>query len=236
MDLRAMLISWPRLRRSLPGTTIGIPMTAEQVHAESSDVARGTDLTRMRDKLSEAVEELKSAQDEMRRDNTGLLAGMHEQLMTFQKRLERTEGRAFEDRVTGLLNRGEGEARLTDRLKQELPVSVILVDLDDFKHVNDRFGHASGDQVLRTVAHILTNELRSCDTVCRWGGDEFLVMLAGDRAMAEQQAARLRVQLARPMQAGDSPRVARHRHQRFPGCGTSARQGESDGGPGDARR
>jgi diguanylate cyclase (GGDEF)-like protein len=121
---------------------------------------------------------------------------MHEQLITFQERLERTEGRAFEDRVTGLLNRGEGEARLTDRIKQQLPVSVILIDLDDFKHVNDRFGHASGDQILRTVAHILTNQLRSCDTVCRWGGDEFLVMLRGDRVMAEQQAARLRVQLA----------------------------------------
>jgi len=131
----------------------------------------------------------------MRHDNAGLLAGMHEQLVIFQKRLERIEGRAFEDRVTGLLNRSEGEVKLTDRLKGELPVSIIMVDLDDFKRVNDRFGHASGDQVLRTVALILTNGLRSCDTVCRWGGDEFLIMVAGDRAMAEQQAARLRVQL-----------------------------------------
>jgi diguanylate cyclase (GGDEF)-like protein len=195
MDLRAMLLSLAEAAEVLARHNDLHSMRLSRFTQNLQTVARGTDLTSMRDKLSEAVEELKSAQDEMRHDNTGLLGGMQEQLMTFQKRLERTEARAFEDRVTGLLNRGEGEARLTERLKQDLPVSVILVDLDDFKLVNDRFGHASGDQVLRTVAHILTNELRACDTLCRWGGDEFLVMLAGDRAMAEQQAARLRVQL-----------------------------------------
>jgi len=194
-DLRAMLISLAEAAEVLSEHNDRHSLRLTRFTQNLQVVARGTDLARMRGKLSEAVEDLKSAQDEMRHDNAGLLAGMHEQLVIFQKRLERIEGRAFEDRVTGLLNRSEGEVKLTDRLKGELPVSIIMVDLDDFKRVNDRFGHASGDQVLRTVALILTNGLRSCDTVCRWGGDEFLIMVAGDRAMAEQQAARLRVQL-----------------------------------------
>jgi len=194
-DVRAMLISLAEAAEVLAGQNDQHSQRLSRFTQNLQIIARGTDITRMRRELAGAVEELKSAQVAMSGDNGSLVAGMHGQLMTFQKRLERTEGRAFEDPLTGLLNRGEGEARLAERLEGAQAVSVILVDLDDFKQVNDNFGHASGDQVLRTVAHILTNELRSCDTVCRWGGDEFLVTLAGDRAMAEQQAARLRVQL-----------------------------------------
>jgi diguanylate cyclase (GGDEF)-like protein len=89
---------------------------------------------------------------------------------------------AQHDPLTGLPNR----ALFSDRVKQELAhaqrqhthLALIFVDLDNFKHVNDHFGHAGGDEVLRRVAAQLRHSVRAADTVGRIGGDEFVVLLA----------------------------------------------------------
>lgn len=87
------------------------------------------------------------------------------------------------DQLTCLLNRRGMETHLVaaraalDRTGE--PYSVILGDLDHFKHVNDEYGHSCGDSVLVAVAQALLDALRSRDVVCRWGGEEFLVLLPG---------------------------------------------------------
>lgn len=88
---------------------------------------------------------------------------------------------AYHDRLTGLPNR----LLFNDRLKQAISLSertgkmlaIVFVDLDSFKAVNDTMGHEQGDQLLRQVADILTRCVRGYDTVCRFGGDEFLLLL-----------------------------------------------------------
>lgn len=88
---------------------------------------------------------------------------------------------AGHDVLTGLLNRGQFMDRLGQLLAQsarhELPVTVIYLDVDNFKWINDSLGHSGGDQVLAEVGHRLPNLVRAGDTVARLGGDEFVLCL-----------------------------------------------------------
>jgi diguanylate cyclase (GGDEF)-like protein len=99
------------------------------------------------------------------------------------------------DVLTGLPNRRALEEQLDQQAalaaRHEREMSVLVVDVDHFKNVNDRVGHAGGDVVLRTVADRLCSVVRSGDVVGRWGGEEFLVLLpltgtAGAAALAER--------------------------------------------------
>ena len=102
---------------------------------------------------------------------------------------------ADEDALTGLTNRRAAERVL--RLELEgpapAPLSILFVDLDHFKAINDRFGHAMGDRVLRECAQLMRQGSRSGDVVVRWGGEEFVLILRGaDAGKAGDIAERLR--------------------------------------------
>jgi len=111
---------------------------------------------------------------------------------------------AYHDQLTGLPNR----SLLLDRLRQAMAqaarqhkqVGLLLLDLDDFKSVNDRLGHAAGDTVLQQVAERLLACIRSCDTACRYGGDEFVIMLPeiDGRASADAVAHKIGTRLVAP--------------------------------------
>lgn len=119
-----------------------------------------------------------------------------------QQAQEHTEWRtaALTDPLTGLLNRrGLGvrvPALLEEAWKTRQAVSVGLIDIDHFKRVNDVYGHATGDQVLREMAAILGRHLRPEDLAVRWGGEEFLVILVADLAGALDVMRRLRRELS----------------------------------------
>jgi two-component system cell cycle response regulator len=114
--------------------------------------------------------------------------------------VEESRWLATTDTLTGLLNRrafvdwGAREVRRSSRYGD--PLSAILLDVDHFKQINDKRGHATGDVVLAEVAKLLTSALRSCDVVARWGGEEFVVALPSTPvAGAVQVAERVRKQL-----------------------------------------
>ncbi|MEE8426688.1 MAG: GGDEF domain-containing protein [Woeseiaceae bacterium] len=95
--------------------------------------------------------------------------------------LRKFERHATTDALTGLGNRHSMEEsfpREIARCKQgELPISLIMIDVDDFKKFNDLFGHIAGDRVLSAVARILRTQFRSRDVLIRYGGDEFAILL-----------------------------------------------------------
>ncbi len=115
------------------------------------------------------------------------------------------ERRARFDDLTGVLKRDEALDLLTiigRRQRDNGDVSgVLFVDIDAFKSVNDRWGHAAGDAVLREVTARIKRSVRAVDEVARLGGDEFVVVLCGihDIAEAEQVAEKIRVSAADPM-------------------------------------
>ena len=88
---------------------------------------------------------------------------------------------SFKDEVTGLYNRRFFSIRLEEEVSRyrrfDHPVSVVLLDLDGFKEINDELGHASGDETLRGMAEILLKHSRGINVICRYGGDEFAVLL-----------------------------------------------------------
>ncbi len=112
------------------------------------------------------------------------------------------------DPLTGLANRRALEHWLATHwpeAERGQPVQLLLLDLDHFKRVNDDFGHDTGDAVLRETAGLLRSHCRSADLAVRYGGEEFLLAMAGaDRPAAETVAERLRAAIA----AHDWPRVA----------------------------
>jgi diguanylate cyclase len=114
--------------------------------------------------------DLQSAVAELRAEN----ARVHESRA-------RIEFLATHDSLTGLPNRLLARDRFAQATvhaqRDRSRVALLFLDLDDFKHINDSLGHPTGDELLRAVSHRLTGNLRAGDTVCRQGGDEFLILL-----------------------------------------------------------
>jgi diguanylate cyclase (GGDEF)-like protein/PAS domain S-box-containing protein len=97
--------------------------------------------------------------------------------------LDERQRQLLVDALTGIANRIGAEKALAGederRKRVGSPLSVALFDIDHFKRVNDEFGHATGDEVLRLVATTLASQARASDTVARWGGEEFIAVLPG---------------------------------------------------------
>lgn len=138
------------------------------LHLEARIAERTAELSQLNAALREEIEERKSAE-------------------------QRLEKAATSDFLTGLLNRPamlrllEQESGRVHRATE--PYSLALADLDHFKPINDRFGHAVGDQALVRIADLLRSSLRRQDAVCRWGGDELLIFLPETNLAGAAEAA-----------------------------------------------
>ena len=115
------------------------------------------------------------------------------QVLTYRQKYEALRAQAARDPLTGVHNRGFFDEMLAAQLavarRGGTPVTVMMVDVDHFKRINDTYGHSEGDRALRVIAQALAGAARASDTVCRYGGEEFSLILPGTPLDAAAQLA-----------------------------------------------
>ena len=176
------------------GDSICVPMSA---HGETSGMLHLIDLSPVTGSSTTESSPLTSAKK-------SLAAAVSEQSALALANLELTEKlrlQALRDPLTGLLNRRfidewiDREIARTDQTGRSF--GVIMADIDHFKQINDLHGHDAGDQLLKAVAHSIRESLRPGDLPCRYGGEEFLLMLADiDEAVLLERAEQVRTKVA----------------------------------------
>ncbi len=190
IDIDASLESVDKIQAEVGGEVSGI----EAAVNENDDLDLLKQIIRTRtDRLTAKVadyvetekkqlEEAKERIDELTRQTQTMnteVEGLRHQLMEKQQVLAL-------DPLTGVANRGGFDKRMEEEFARSqrigFPLSLLLIDIDKFKYVNDTFGHKAGDRVLQTIAKLMSGRVRDTDYIARYGGDEFVLLLPGTSA------------------------------------------------------
>lgn len=149
----------------------------QDLTSEIMAASRLNSVVDLREQLAGRIVELHDMAERMEREGQARARTLDQQLNALNLRLLSAENRAETDETTGLGNRRRLEREVTRAIASSRRFSFILFDLDSFKAVNDSYGHQRGDEVLKTVAKGLKTSLKRGDLACRWGGDEFALLV-----------------------------------------------------------
>jgi diguanylate cyclase (GGDEF)-like protein len=136
------------------------------------------DVGAIRKELRTQARQVEVVAEELSADMGKTIQHLEGEIHSYRTRLAQAEIEAATDALTGLANRRQLERTIQAWIEEDRHFSIVLVDLDRFKQVNDMHGHLAGDDVLRTFAARLKGRLTEADIAGRWGGDEFLVLLS----------------------------------------------------------
>jgi diguanylate cyclase (GGDEF)-like protein len=153
--------------------------------------AKLNDLTTIRHSLVKSVADMETCVTNMKHDGQESVSALRAQMSIYEARLEEVERIACQDPLTGLTNRRKLERQLELMVSLARPFSVIYIDLNEFKNINDTYGHLAGDDLLKQFAGELRTAFRTTDMVGRWGGDEFIVLVDADFRVAVNKIERI---------------------------------------------
>lgn len=146
----------------------------------ASDLRSAADLenvSALRDRICVQIRHITTLVEEMRHENRQIVAELEKEMQAYRLKLDEAEIQANRDSLTGLANRRVLQSRVEEHIRSGAPFCLLMLDLNRFKCVNDKYGHLAGDELLKVFAARLCRQLRDEDTVARWGGDEFVVVL-----------------------------------------------------------
>jgi len=155
-------------------------------------IANLEDLTQIQETIKKSASDLKSSIDRMTSEGKAAIERLRDEVSNYQQRLEEAEQIASRDALSGLSSRMWIEGQIELSLHAAAPFCVAILDIDQFKRVNDEHGHLVGDELLKQFSAKMRSVCRSTDTIGRWGGDEFLVLLHCRIKEAQGQIDRLR--------------------------------------------
>jgi diguanylate cyclase len=190
----------------------------EKFAAYAIQIEAASDIRQLSDVLSKLVTDTRGAQADMQATRDELLRmredaqGHEEQVRALEKELEEVGRLVKEDSLTSTLNRrGMEEAFAVESARTErsgAPLAVALLDVDNFKQLNDKLGHQAGDEALKYLAAVLRQTIRPSDAVARYGGEEFVLLLpATDHAEAVRVMTRVQRTLTRKFFLHNNERV-----------------------------
>ena len=149
-------------------------------------------LPQIRRSILEGTRALKACIEKMAEEGKESRRKLMSEVAVYRARLEQAERISATDPLTQLANRRAFERDIASRISDKQKFSLIMLDMNDFKSVNDRYGHLAGDDLLRQFAVELRGIFRPSDLVARWGGDEFVAIVAVPLADAELRAENVR--------------------------------------------
>lgn len=153
----------------------------------SQQISQAGNIADLNSVLSEIMTETQKAQEEATRSRDAMVDARQEvekaeeRIQALEQQLQQMGELVREDQLTGSLNRrGMDESldrEIANALRRETPLCVALLDLDDFKRINDTHGHATGDEVLVHLVQVIRETLRKLDVIARFGGEEFVILM-----------------------------------------------------------
>ncbi len=153
----------------------------QQLTSEIESASRLNNIIDLRKQLSQQVVELRAVASQIEEDGRSRAKKLEKEVEAVTVRLSLAESAAGTDTLTSLGNRRRLEKEVQSAATLNQPFCLILFDLDGFKPVNDKHGHKQGDQLLKAVAQGLKLAVRTGDVLCRWGGDEFAILVQNCR-------------------------------------------------------
>jgi diguanylate cyclase len=186
-EVRELLLVLAGTAESMGERDQGYARQILQFTTQLQGIADLEDLTQVRTLLVQRAREMKACVDQITEESRQSVTRLRSEIAVYETRLLAAEQMAAQDSLTSLVNRRGLEDRIESRIQNRDTFSLILLDLNNFKQVNDKYGHDTGDDLLRQFAGELRSNARPADVVGRWGGDEFVIILDCDIACAQGQ-------------------------------------------------
>ena len=151
-------------------------------HERMGNIVRLDDLRQVRERLESEIERATTLMEQKVKADEDRSTGLAAQVMQLEAALVAARHEAMRDAMTGVYHRGGFQTQLDAALKSPTPCALAMIDVDNFKGINDSLGHLVGDHILRTAVQLLGKIARPGDVLGRFGGDEFCLLAPGTPA------------------------------------------------------